>query len=585
MIGCRPIQRLGIFLSLMALCCAAPRAACGIEPDCLIDSDPKLEIPEPIRDFNPAMKTLWLSALDRPETDMQRMAAETIARAHRFGVPGLTDAVPRLQTILEAEQSHPAARFAAARALIVLESRVSSEKLWSTSQRYGADLRQLVEPALAAWDFGPAKEVWIKRLDDPATRHRDLILALRGLAQTRASSALSRLLAMTRDPLLNPAIRLEAAAAAGQATATGLEEAAALLSRDTASSGFHQAQLAVRLLARHEDHASRELLIQLAGHPEPAVAAAALSRLTEIDQTLVLPLAESAMQASDPHVRWQGASAYLNHPAVERVGPLAELLSDPHPGVRSRVADGLYQLCENEEWDGPIRQAAMEILSGDRWQGQEQAALLLGALKHQPAAARLVELLESPRQEVLVIAAWALRKVAVAETVPALIDKATRQTEIRKRADEPGLDEQVVHLCEALGVLRADDAVPLLTQYIPKNQLMGERSRSAAIWALGLIKEGKRDAELESALSDRINDFDDVKPESDFVKQLCAITLVRMNAVEQAPGMRGIVVSSHIGMRLGVALRWAVKELTGDVLPPPEPSFASQGDWFLQPFP
>ena len=87
--------------------------ASAIEPDFLMDSDPGFVAPEPVKSFNPRLKELWLEALDRPEIDMQRMAAETIARAHEFGVPDLTGAVGRLETILTSDSSHPAARFAA----------------------------------------------------------------------------------------------------------------------------------------------------------------------------------------------------------------------------------------------------------------------------------------------------------------------------------------------------------------------------------------------------------------------------------------------------------------------------------------
>lgn len=569
---------------LIALICGVPLAAYGIEPDCLIDSDPKLEIPETIRNFKSGLKALWQLALERPDADMQRMAAETIARAHLMGVAGLEETIPRLEAILTAEKSQSAARFAAARALIVLESRNSSAALWAASQRYGADLRQLVEPAIARWQFTPAKDVWLKRLEDPATRHRDLILALRGLARIRDNSALARLLDVTQDPLRDPVVRLEAAAAAGQTATAGLTEIAVKLSQANGLLQPAPALLAVGMLARHEDEAAQKLLIELAQNGEPAVAAAALTRLGEIDETKVLPLAESAMQVRDAQVRWLGASAYLNHPTLERIRPVAELLADPDPNVRRRIGDGLYRLCDNSELNAPIRQAASKILSEDRWQGQDQAARLLGALEHQPAASRLVELLESPRQEVAISAAWALRKVAVAETVPALIDKASRLTEQRKQTGPSGLDVQVVHLCEALGGLRASEALPLLRQYIPKRPLM-DRSRSAAIWAIGRIKEGTRDAELENALSDRIRDFDDVKPESELVKQMCAVALVRMNAVEEAPMMSGIVKSSPGYSPLDITLRWAVKELTGKEFPPPQPLSVIRGTWFLEPLP
>lgn len=79
------------------LCCVAQVALAEIEPDFLMDSDPELHLPKPVKDFNPNLTALWMKALERPEIDMQRMAAETIARAHQRGIPDLVKAVPRIE--------------------------------------------------------------------------------------------------------------------------------------------------------------------------------------------------------------------------------------------------------------------------------------------------------------------------------------------------------------------------------------------------------------------------------------------------------------------------------------------------------
>lgn len=191
-----------------------------------------------------------------------------------------------------------------------------------------------------------------------------------------------------------------------------------------------------------------------------------------------------------------------------------------------------------------IRAGTVDVLSQESWQGQEQAALLAGMLELQSASSRLVELLESPRAEVGVASAWALRKVAVPETISAISDKVLRQTERRRQVNDPSLDTQVGHLCEALGVLKAGNAVPLLVRYIPKDPRMGERSRCAAIEALGRIKEGHRNADLEDAFRDRIKDFSDVDPELDLVKEKCAVALAHMKAVDLAPELRTCAVKS-----------------------------------------
>ena len=86
--------------------------AAEIRPEFAMDSDPELKIPDPIKRFTKKYKPLWLSALARPEADMQRLAAQTIAQAHVIGVPQLDEAVPTLMKIVAEEKSHPAARTA-----------------------------------------------------------------------------------------------------------------------------------------------------------------------------------------------------------------------------------------------------------------------------------------------------------------------------------------------------------------------------------------------------------------------------------------------------------------------------------------
>jgi HEAT repeat protein len=577
------------------LCCFAQFSIAAIQPDFLMDSDPEFQLPAPIEDFNPEMAALWIKALNRPEIDMQRMAAETIARAHKHGIPDLNKAIPRLEEILLADSSHPAARYAAAHALVVLESRNSSAKLFEASQVFGSDLRQLIEPTLADWNVGAAKARWIERLGAPEVRPRDVILAIRGLGQFHEQSVLPELLSMASDVARTPAIRLEAATAAGKIAEQGLEQDAERLSRTGRTPPYISQFCAIKLLSSHTSDAARQLLLDLASHTEPAIVGAALQRLNEIDSALVLPLAPSATKSADPGVRNQGVTAMLRFPSVGQIMPLSQLLNDPHPGLRRKVCEGLFGFSEKPELDESVRDAVLQALGGDHWEGQEQAALLLGALKHQPAADRLVELLESPRAEVNIAAAWALRKVAVQETIPALIDRATRQTEYRRNvASSHELDNHVAHLFEAIAVLRAEDAMPLLKLYIPKRVSRNNLSRGAAIWAIGRLNKGIRHSEIEADLVNRLRDIAPQPWEISRVKQMSAISLARMGAVEQATMMRQYATSVEstphdiaeghdAEMRLELALGWALNELTGEELPPPRPSTVSQGRWFLEP--
>lgn len=555
----------------------------AIEPDFLMDTDPALQVPQPVRVADPAAKALWLQALDRPEIDMQRKAAETIARAHLYGIPGLEDAIPRLENNLTANTSHEVTRFASARALIALNSRASVEKLFSVSQSGGADLRQLVEPALAEWNYEPARKMWLDRLDSPDTRVRDLVLAIRCLGQVEEQHAIAPLFGIIQDLTRETALRLEAATAIGRIASQGLESKAEKWAQAPQSPTGTDQLIATRLLSRHTSNAAKTLFVRLAGNNVDAVATAALHRLNEIDSESAAVLAERSILRDSSQLKIESVTACLKHPTVERVALLTPLLADAHPQVRTLVCDGLWQLAQETQFNEQIRTAAMHVLDGERWQGQQQAAILLSYIGHQPAADRFIELLDSPRTEVRVTTAWALRKLASPDTVAFLIEKVRQKTEQRQTEAQSGLDDQVAHLIEALGVMQVTDAVPLLMQYVPKHPMMGSRSRGAAIWALGRIFEGKPDPEVEDALIGRLTDFDNKPPEIPLVQEMSAVAIARMKAVDQAPILNSIIRSISLPVRLGVAVRWAVKELTNEELPPPEPNPFREDNWFLRP--
>ena len=558
-----------------------------IQPDFLMDTDPEFHLLPPVQNAMPEYKRLWIEVLGRPEIDYQRMAAESIAVAHQKGIPEMIEAVPALERVLTAESSHPAARFAAARALIVLESRTSSEKLFEVSQKYGSDLKQLIEPALAEWDSLPIRPVWLKRLETGDTRPRELILAIRGIRRVRETSALSTLQQITLDPFRTPEIRLEAASAAGELAETGLEvDADRLIHATGASSAIHR-HCALRLLSRHSSEATLKILTALATDPEPSIAAAALERLNQIDSALVLPLVELAIRNSDANVRTQAALAYLKLPTKDRIRTLAELLDDPHPGLRKRVCEGLYRIAEQPEYRETILSATTEILSRDRWRGQEQSALLLGELEFKPAWKRVAELLESPRREVLIASAWCLRKIADPQSIPAIIDKIRRQTAKRQITPTEEIDQQVAHLFEACGRMVAKEAEPEMRMYIPKNLLMGERSRCAAVWALGWLHVGDPDQSLGRQLIERVNDDAPLPPPSESFnfKRFCVISLGRMKAVEYAAEFRLNLEKARSSDKFAFAKRWALKQMTGEDPPDPVRDLARNGSWFLEPIP
>ena len=576
------LRRIPSWAATVLLISVVSAAQGELTTDFLMDQDPEFRAPLPVKRFKRDFKGLWLQSLQRPEADLQRMTAETVARAHLHGIPDLVELVPALETILTTPTSHPSARFAAARALIVLNARDSAPKLFEAGLSHGSELRQLVEPALADWDFGPVRTIWIKRLAAPEIRLSDTILAMNGLGKVRDASALTPLMAIVSDFVRLPALRLEAAQSAGAIAENGLEPDARRLTEEGSPAPLINRLCAVRLLNRHSSPDAREILIKLASESDASVVAAAMKRLNSIDPELVLPLADTALKHPDQHVREEGVFAYLRQPSVPRIKRLGELLDDAHPSVRKFVAEGLKELAKQPEFDEAVRTAGMQILNGSRWQGQSQAALLLGTLNHKAAANRLVELLDSTQSEVMINAAWGLRKLAETYTIPGIVEKIRRQTTARKLQTIRGVDEQVAHLFEACGVLKVANVEPLILKYIPKDLTM-IRSRSAAIWALGWLHEATPNESLCNQLMGRFSDISSKDPEDPLVRQMCVVGIVRMKGQDHALALRNSISGGTPPTPLGLATRWAVRELTGEELPEPEPESVSQGVWFLEP--
>lgn len=573
-----------LLLLTVMLCSRVGVAQTQLRTEYLMDSDPKIEVPPTVRVFSKRYLPLWQAALSSREQDMQRRAADTITRADELGMLNLIVTAPQLKTILTAESSQASVRYAAARALIAVEAKDEAATLWDASQRYGLDLRQLVEPALAEWDFAPSRALWIARLNDATVRHRDLLLAVRCLGEVREATALPRLRELALDTLQPADLRLEAAKSAGLLAESGLESDATQLAKDTRSSSLVSRLCSVRLLSRHTSPAARTQLIASAQDTEPAVMVAAMTRLLEIEPDLMLPLAESTLTNADPKVRQAGVDTYAIRPSPERMIALAKLLDDVTPTVRGNVRDALFRLAATPELNDSIRSSAMKQLAAESWRGQEQAALLLGALDHEPAAARLIELLEAKRSEVMVTAAWALRKLELPETLPAMFNKAVRQTKIRQETLWTiDLDQQVGHLLEAFGQLKYREADALLRQHVPKVLTLGERSRSAAIWSLGKLYEGKLDEALAQQLIARASDVASVPAESDLVRHMSSIALGRMGAVAHAKKLRDLMGPGPVWGRTGIAMRWAVMKLTDEKIDEPGPPTIGLGFSFLEP--
>ena len=192
------------------------------------------------------------------------------------------------------------------------------------------------------------------------------------------------------------------------------------------------------------------------------------------------------------------------------------MLDDRHPDVRRYACESLLALADDASLRATVLAEGRRMLHADGWRGQEQAAVLLVALGDKTITDRLLALLDAPRPEAHVAAAWGLCQLAVPSTAAPISSILERKTE-RCLAGEPvqeRVDEQLALLAQAIGRMRYAPADVVLRKYIPKGSRLGETSRAAALWALGHLHVGQPDEGLAVALGQRLLDLSAEEPEA-----------------------------------------------------------------------
>jgi HEAT repeat protein len=597
------------FFSCFVLLCVFLCVLCGsvvsftsparADFDPVIDSPmyhiPDIPMPPEVPVFPDGLKELWLRALERPEADMKYKAAEAIARAHQMGMKGLETTVAPLLAALDSPDQHPTVRLALARTLIVLEARESASSLFRQAQAGSSDLRELVEPVLARWDYQPVRAVWLERLREPATRQRDLVLATQGLAMVREERAVDRLREMVLADRVAGLLRLESARALGSLRSKGLEQDAERLASDASPGGLVQRLAAASLLRRHRSPQAIQLLQRLTRDPEPAVAAVAVARLLEIDPQLVVPSIAHLLASPDANLRSLAVDALGRQPSAEHLHLLGDRLDDEHIGVRVKARQHLQKLAGDKKWHDTVIAEGTRMLRTQQWRSLEQATILLTQLDHKPAVERFLELLSFDRPEVSISAAWGLRKLDVPETLPGVLRFIHSQVQRLSGKWSAGLDQRTAalqfetaehalsQLNQFLGQRKYRPADAALRWFIPRGKA-GVQARAAAIWALGLIHEGETIDDLAALVEGRLKDVGSIPPESKEVRLMSAIALGRMKAKQSLPSLRRFTAHDQLSRKVVEnACAWAITQITGEAMLPNRPIHRMQRSWFLTP--
>ena len=560
-------------------------ASCKAEMPFEMWDDPKIEYPDPIVTHSPRLVPLWTEALDGPEVDLRRQAADNVILAHERGMRELEGMVEPLKRALRRPDPHPLVTLAATRALVALDARQEAGELFAHCKTDGIDVAGVVEPALAQWDYVPIRPVWLERLKNPKTHRRRLILAINGLAAVGEVEAVPHLLGLSQSLKVPGDVRLAAARSLGLIKTDGLDEIARKLAEDRSRDKIVERVIAASMIVGHRDESSLELMMELAVDSEPAVAAIALATLLEIDPDHVLRIVKVTIANPDANVRRLGARALVARPTPERVKLLGPMLDDPHPGLRGYVRESLEALAEKPELADEIVDVTVQMLGTSRWRGLEQACLLLTALDHKPAAHRLAELLDFNRPEVFIAAAWGLGRLAVPDTFSVMCQKARIETEkaFNGQRYDKDVGRQVCYLNQALGRLKYAPCDDVLRRYVPRTILFPPEFRAGAIWSLGHLHAGNPDDKLARQLAGRLADVDSTPPEDVNVRRMSAISLGRMKAEKSLAVLREFLEFETVNRPAGYACGWAIELITGEPMGEPTAEEVSLLGWFLDP--
>jgi HEAT repeat protein len=565
---------------LVCLCLRSARAA-----EDVIDSPmyrlPEIPLARVVKTYPAGLAKLWLEAFERPEADYKVNAAQAIAAAHQRGMKGLEATIAPLLRELDKPDVHPTVRLAIILALVTLDARDTAPALLRLASSGDIALRELIDPALARWDHGPARAGWLERLEK-SPHKRATVLAIQALLAVREdkSCPLLRTLVFSRDVV--PAARFEAARALGILRPAGSDEDARQLTADASPRGMSDRLAAALLLRQHKGDGAVKLLLSLAKDPEPAVAAIALTRLIEIDSKHVEPLLESVLSSADAKVRGLGVETLFQRASADHIGLLGDRLSDPHPEVRSQARRAMSELHRQAAWRESVNREATRVLDGNDWRGLEQATIVLAQVNHKPAASRLLELLASQRPEVCIASAWGLRLLAVPETLPAALGHF-RSTLADPKIPREAVDPQLCQLAQFFGFSKYKPADAALRAIVPPRTPAGFETRAAAIWALGLIHERKPDAGLVGLFAGRVSAVRPFDVEDSRVRRMSAVSLGRMKAEGALATLREFFRAKKQSLDVvNNACGWAIEQIMGEPMPPGQVEI-SQLDWFLIP--
>jgi hypothetical protein len=547
--------------------------------------EPHLLPPESARIIGSGFVPLFDRTLrEMHDDELQETAALSLARV---AYEKLQDTSGSTDILLKHLESHSSlrVRFACARALVNADVSQSAAAVLKLNEYADDSQRLWMDPALARWKFAAAGELWKQRLAEDSETAVAVSLACDGLAALGDPQVADLLLSVLHGKLL----AYEKRSAAAKAICVLTPDTAFAESASFVSGSVMERLLGIELLssAKPEAHAS---LLTLCADASDGVAAAAWKALYRLNPDGLIPALAAGRSHGDAVVRMTAARIMRHFPDSQRSEWLHEQLSDRHLEVRNVAREMSFLVAEEQAQlrDGIIAMASDTLTANsENWQGIEQSLLLLGQLRAGQFSNRCVPLLEHPRSEVLVTAAWLLHLFPDPAVEQAVRKHLVRNEEmLRNPAAAPvavDIGQQSSYLIQYAGLMRLKDMQAFLEPNFNKSEPGGQFKRAAAMWTLGLFHENDPVPELTKSFLGRLAERFGSPPEMNEVRRMSAIALGVIRAKAAVPGLlEGYQVDSPESA-IPDSARWSIG-MIGEPLPDPVKAFPQAvGGWSLSP--
>src|SRR5262249_8931952 len=152
---------------------------------------------------------------------------------------------------------------------------------------------------------------------------------------------------------------------------------------------------------------------------------------------------------------------------------LGDGLDDWHPDVRAQARRSLQELAGKEEWRKRGISGGARVLAAGRRRGLGQGGVPLTGVDYKTAGGGALALVSVSPGEVALTAGWALRRLAVPETLPAITKYvggtrtkafATAATPAEQTVPLDYIELQLAQLIQLLGQQKYTPADPVLRE-------------------------------------------------------------------------------------------------------------------------